>query len=271
MPELPEVETTRRGIAPHLLGRCVRAVVIRNPHLRWTVPLALTTELPGQTLHAVERRAKYLLLRTGHGTVIVHLGMSGSLRVVDESLPAGPYDHVDLVFSGGKCLRLRDPRRFGAILWTQTDPAQHALLRDLGPEPLAPEFTAAWLGACMRGRRAAVRDLLLNARIVAGVGNIYANEALFRAGIRPGRRGGRLSHADCSRLVSSIRVILRRAIAAGGTTLRDFQNAEGDPGHFQRALSVYGRVGNPCRRCGTPVKALAIGQRRAFFCPHCQR
>ncbi|MDA8364260.1 MAG: bifunctional DNA-formamidopyrimidine glycosylase/DNA-(apurinic or apyrimidinic site) lyase [Gammaproteobacteria bacterium] len=270
MPELPEVETTRRGIESHLLGRCVEAVVIRNPNLRWKVPDTLARELPGQTVHAVERRAKYLLLYADRGTVIVHLGMSGSLRVVACSEPAERYDHVDLVLTGGTCLRLRDPRRFGSVLWTRSAPADHALLKNIGPEPLAAAFDGAYLHTCTRRRTVAIRDLLLNTRIVAGIGNIYANEALFQARIRPARRAGRLSRADCDRLVGAIRATLAQAIEAGGTTLRDFQNADGNPGYFQQVLSVYGRAGEPCRQCGTPVRALRIGQRRAFFCPRCQ-
>ncbi|MHB8345817.1 MAG: bifunctional DNA-formamidopyrimidine glycosylase/DNA-(apurinic or apyrimidinic site) lyase [Acidiferrobacterales bacterium] len=270
MPELPEVETTRRGIAPHLLGRCVRSVVIRNPNLRWKVPVALARELPGQTLHAVERRAKYLLLRADSGTVIIHLGMSGSLRIVACTTPAERYDHVDFVLSGGKCLRLRDPRRFGAVLWTHASPASHVLLRDIGPEPLEDGFSGTYLYARTRRRKIAARDLLLNTRIVAGIGNIYANEALFGAGIRPGRRAGRLSRAECDRLVGTIRTTLTDAIDAGGTTLRDFRNADGRPGYFQTVLAVYGQAGKPCPRCATPIRALRCGQRRAFFCPHCQ-
>lgn len=270
MPELPEVETTRRGIAAHLIGQQVHAVVVRNPHLRWRVPAALIRDLPGQTVHQVDRRAKYLLLRADSGTVIMHLGMSGSLRVVPCSTPAGKYDHVDLVLANGRCLRLRDPRRFGAILWTRADPATHVLLKDLGPEPLGPDFTGDYLFARTRRRKGAIRNLLLNTRIVAGIGNIYANEALFAAGIRPRRAAGRLGRAECECLAQAIQKTLEKAIRAGGTTLRDFQNAEGEPGYFQQTLAVYGRAGEPCRRCGTPIQAVRLGQRRAFFCPHCQ-
>ncbi len=270
MPELPEVETTRRGIAPHLLGQRVRAVVVRNPRLRWKVPVALVTELPGQTVRAVERRAKYLLLRADNGTVIVHLGMSGSLRIADRSDPAGRFDHLDLVLEDGTCLRLRDPRRFGSVLWTRGPPADHVLLRNIGPEPLTAGFDGMYLYTRTRRRTAAIRDLLLNARIVAGIGNIYANEALFQARIRPSRRAGRLSRPECGRLVAAIRGTLTRAIKAGGTTLRDFRKADGAPGHFQHTLYVYGRAGKRCRRCAAQIRALHIGQRRAFYCPHCQ-
>jgi len=270
MPELPEVETTRRGIAPHLLGQRVHAVVVRNAQLRWRVPTALVRELPGQTVHTIERRAKYLLLRADSGTVILHLGMSGSLRAVPCAIPPGKYDHVDFALANGKCLRLRDPRRFGAVLWTRADPMCHALLKDLGPEPLGPEFTGPYFYARTRARTSAVRDLLISTRIVAGIGNIYANEALFVAGIRPRRAAGRLSRVECNRLVQAIRTTLEKAISAGGTTLRDFQNADGLPGYFQQALAVYGRADQPCARCTTPIRAARLGQRRVFFCPRCQ-
>lgn len=270
MPELPEVETTRRGLEPALLNQTVARVIVRQPRLRWRVPATLVKELPGQTIDAVERRAKYLLLRTSCGTVIIHLGMSGSLRIVPcDTLPS-PHDHMDIVLADGRCLRLRDPRRFGAVLWTPQDPAQHKLLKDLGPEPLGIGFTAEYLHAASRGRKVATRDFLLNGRIVAGVGNIYANEALFLAGVRPTRPAGRLNTGDCARLVESIRTTLEKAIRAGGTTLRDFTNADGLPGYFQQTLNVYGRAGEPCRRCGTAIRAKRIGQRSAFHCPRCQ-
>ncbi len=270
MPELPEVETTRRGIAPQLIGQQIHAVVVRQAQLRWRVPRALIHDLPGQTIRQVERRAKYLLLHTDNGTVIMHLGMSGSLRTVPCTTEAGKHDHVDIALASGKCLRLHDPRRFGAILWTRDDPAAHTLLKDLGPEPLSTGFTGEYLYARTRARKGAIRDLLMNTRVVAGIGNIYANEALFAAGIRPRRAAGRLRRNDCERLVKAIQSTLKRAIRAGGTTLRDFQNADGQPGYFQQALAVYGRTGLPCLNCGSPIQALRLGQRRAFFCPHCQ-
>ncbi|MHB8455567.1 MAG: bifunctional DNA-formamidopyrimidine glycosylase/DNA-(apurinic or apyrimidinic site) lyase [Acidiferrobacterales bacterium] len=270
MPELPEVETTLRGIAPHIQGQRVRSVVVRNAKLRWPVPAALVRELAGQTVRTVERRAKYLLLRADNGTVIVHLGMSGSLRAVPCVTPPGKYDHLDVVLDNGICLRLRDPRRFGAVLWTRSDPAQHALLKDLGPEPLGPDFTGDYLHLRTRARKVAVRDLLMNTRIVAGIGNIYANEALFLAGIRPRRAAGRISRAECNRLVQTVRATLTSAIRAGGTTLRDFQNADGLPGYFQQSLAVYGRANAPCPNCATPISAVRLGPRRAFYCPRCQ-
>jgi formamidopyrimidine-DNA glycosylase len=270
VPELPEVETARRGVAPHLLGQTVARVLVRQAGLRWRVPRALATELPGQIIRSIARRAKYLLIGTDRGTVILHLGMSGSLRIVPAAAPPTKHDHVDIVLADGRCLRLRDPRRFGALLWTRQDPARHRLLRDLGPEPLGPSLTADYLYSASRGRRLAVRDLLMNSQIVAGVGNIYANEAAFLAGVRPQRRAGRLTHTDCERLVAAIRRTLEHAITAGGTTLRDFQNADGLPGYFQLKLNVYGRAGEPCRRCGATVRGLRIGQRSAFYCPRCQ-
>jgi formamidopyrimidine-DNA glycosylase len=271
MPELPEVETTRRGLEPQLLGRRVARVRVRNPRLRWRVPAALTHALPGQVIRAVERRAKYLLLHTDTGTVILHLGMSGSLRVVPSGTPPAKHDHVDIVLDDARCLRLRDPRRFGAVLWTASDPRQHKLLRDIGPEPLGDDFNAGYLHAASRGRKLAVRDFLLNGKIVAGVGNIYANEALFLAGIRPTRPAGRLTADDCARLVKNLRVTLNKAIRAGGTTLRDFMNADGLPGYFQQILNVYGRAGQPCPRCQSPIRKKTLGQRSAFYCPRCQK
>jgi formamidopyrimidine-DNA glycosylase len=287
MPELPEVETTRRGLDKPLRGRVVQRVIVRQPRLRWPVPRALARQLPGARIDAVERRAKYLLLRTtaapdilspaalahpcaSHGTVIIHLGMSGSLRVVPSDTPPEKHDHVDIVLDNGRCLRLRDPRRFGAVLWTRDDPMRHPLLRQLGPEPLGPDFHGDYLWDITRRRRANLRDLLLNTRVVSGVGNIYASEALFRARLRPTRPAGRLARAECEQLVRAVRQTLTRAIRAGGTTLRDFRNADGRPGYFQQTLAVYGRAGKPCRRCKTTVKAVWLGGRRAFYCQKCQ-
>ncbi len=271
MPELPEVETTRRGIEPHVKGRRVTGVVVRQRRLRWPVPRALERALPGQVIRAVERRAKYLLLVTDAGTAIVHLGMSGSLRLVPADSAPGPHDHVDLVLDDGNCLRLTDPRRFGALLWTRTDPTRHRLLRDLGPEPFDAAFDGAWLYRRSRGRRVAVKSFLMDSHTVAGVGNIYANEALFLAGIHPARPAGRISRQRYERLAKSVRDILQQAIARGGTTLRDFVGGDGRPGYFQQTLRVYGRAGEPCMQCGAPIRATRIGQRSTFYCPRCQR
>lgn len=270
MPELPEVETTRRGIAPYLVGKRVLRVAVRNRRLRWRVPATLGQVLPGQSILTVERRAKYLLLATGAGTVILHLGMSGSLRLAPAEQAPGKFDHVDIVLTDGACLRLRDPRRFGAVLWTAQDPNRHKLLAGLGPEPLGTEFDTEYLFKQSRRRTRAIRDFLLDGRMVAGIGNIYANEALFQAGIRPMRAAGRLSRAECARLIDALRRTLRRAIRAGGTTLRDFRGGDGEPGYFQLALRAYGRAGRPCPACAAPIRARRLGQRSAFYCPRCQ-
>jgi formamidopyrimidine-DNA glycosylase len=270
MPELPEVETARRGIAPHLIGQRIANVIVRQRQLRWPIPAALVKALPGQTIRAVERRAKYILIKTDAGTALLHLGMSGSLRVLPCRTPPLKADHVDIALVNGQCLRLRDPRRFGSLLWTTADPARHKLLRDLGPEPLGPDFDGDYLFAAARGRKLAARDFLMNTRVLAGVGNIYANECLFLSGIRPQRAAGRITRARYLRLAEAIRQTLEKAIRAGGTTLRDFQNADGRPGYFQQTLNVYGRKNEPCPVCGTAVRALKLGQRSAFYCPHCQ-
>lgn len=272
MPELPEVETTRRGIAPHVQGRRVRAVHVRQGQLRWPVPDALARDLPGQSIESVARRAKYLLLTTLRGTVIIHLGMSGSLRIVPADAPPGPHDHLDIVFDDGRALRLRDPRRFGAVLWTRDAPAAHPRLSALGPEPLDHHaFTGAYLHGRARGRRQSVKSFLMDARTVVGVGNIYANEALFAAGIRPTTPAGRISLARYGRLTAAVRQVLREAIAAGGTTLRDFVASDGQPGYFRQRLQVYDRAGEPCLTCGTVLRSARIGQRSSFFCARCQR
>lgn len=270
MPELPEVETTRRGIAPHLGGRRITAVVVREPRLRWPVPPDLPQRLAGQRVLAVERRAKYLLLRFPQGTLILHLGMSGSLRVLPAASPPGPHDHLDLVF-GGQCLRLRDPRRFGAVLWTDADPQVHPRLRDLGPEPLSDAFDGAHLWRAARQRRVAVKQLLMDGKVVVGVGNIYANEALFRAGIRPTRPSNRISAARYERLAEAVKAVLAEAIAQGGTTLRDFLREDGSPGYFRIQLQVYDRGGQPCPSCGAALHACRLGQRSTVYCAHCQR
>ncbi len=270
MPELPEVETSRRGIEPHLLGRTLSGVVVRQPRLRWPVPAGLAQELPGARVLAVGRRAKYLLLRLDRGTLIIHLGMSGSLRVLPATTPPGRHDHWDLLF-GAHCLRLRDPRRFGALLWTREAPERHPLLRHLGPEPLSDAFHGDWLYQVARRRRGAVKPFVMDGRVVVGVGNIYANEALFAAGIHPQRPCHRISAARYRALAGQIKQILDHAIRQGGTTLRDFQREDGRPGYFAQELAVYGRAGAPGPRCGHGIRRRRIGQRSSFFCPRCQR
>ncbi len=272
MPELPEVETTRRGIAPLVQGRELTGAVVRQAQLRWPVPVAALQGLAGQGIERVDRRAKYLLLRTPAGTVLLHLGMSGSLRVLDADTPPSPHDHVDLLLAGNQCLRLRDPRRFGCVLWLGTVPDDtHPLLAELGPEPLDTAFDGDYLYRRARGRRRAVKEFLMDGRIVVGVGNIYASEALFEAGIHPRRAAGRISRARYQRLAEAIQRVLQDAIAQGGTTLRDFAGAEGAPGYFRIALAAYGRGGEPCPRCQTPLRAIRQGQRATVYCPRCQR
>jgi formamidopyrimidine-DNA glycosylase len=270
VPELPEVETTCRGLAPELLGHRIRRVLVRETRLRWPLPRGFAAALAGRRVVAVGRRAKYLLIATDEGTLIVHLGMSGSLRVVRAGEPARKHDHVDLVLDSGRAVRFNDPRRFGTLLYTRADPARHRLLRQLGPEPLDPGFGGQHLHARSRGRRVATKHFIMDAHQVVGVGNIYASEALYRARIRPGRPAGRLSHADCARLALAIKRVLASAIRAGGTTLRDYVNAEGLPGYFRQKLYVYERAGLPCRRCGTAIRRTVHGARASYYCPGCQ-
>ncbi len=271
MPELPEVETTCRGLRPHVVDRLVAAVRVREPRLRWPVPREIGRTLRGQHIRAIDRRAKYLLLRADVGTLILHLGMSGSLRVIDADTPVGKYDHFEIVFSDGTCLRLRDPRRFGSVSWTTGDPARHPLLDSLGPEPLSGSVTGGYLYARSRGRRIDVKSFIMNSTIVAGIGNIYASESLFAAGIHPQRAAGRISRQRYARLADGIATTLNNAIQAGGTTLRDFSREDGKPGYFQQQLCVYGREDAPCPRCGAPIRRRVVAQRSSFFCPHCQR
>ncbi len=271
MPELPEVETTRRGIAPSLEGRRVEAVRVFDPRLRWPVPAELAGALAGQRIEAVRRRAKYLLLETAGGTLILHLGMSGSLRVSDPETPRRRHDHLEIRLDSGRCLRLHDPRRFGAALWTREPPAEHPLLAPLGPEPLGEGFDGAYLRRVGRGRRQAIKPFIMNNRIVVGVGNIYANEALFRAGIHPRRAAGRISARRMEALVEAIRAVLAAAIEQGGTTLRDFLREDGQPGYFRQRLEVYERGGEPCPRCTATIRQALIGQRSSYYCPRCQR
>lgn len=270
MPELPEVETTCRGIEPHIIGKTFQQVVVRQPQLRWPVTPGIAQALKGERVTAVGRRAKYLLLQSTGGTAIVHLGMSGSLRILTKLSPAGPHDHVDFLLSGSLALRYTDPRRFGSILWTNDDPLQHPLLETLGPEPLANSFSGDYLWKRARGRKAPVKNFIMDGKMVVGVGNIYASEALFRAGIHPGRQARRISLARYQSLVSHIKAVLGEAITQGGTTLRDFVDSDGQPGYFSQSLQVYGRAGEPCNRCSAAIKSRVIGQRNTFFCTRCQ-
>jgi formamidopyrimidine-DNA glycosylase len=271
MPELPEVETTRRGIAPYLVGRVITRVVVRQPRLRWPIPAAVSEGLTGYTVLQVSRRAKYLLLRTEAGTALLHLGMSGSLRIVPAKEPPSRHAHLDLVLDDGRCLRLSDPRRFGCLLWAGPDPMRHPLLAGLGPEPLEPRFSGRYLHDTARGRRVPVKSFLMNGRIVVGVGNIYASESLFLAGIHPARAAGRIGLERYERLASAVREVLTESIEAGGTTLRDFVHSDGNPGYYSTRLRVYERAGKPCERCGKPIRHRTIGQRSSYFCAACQR
>lgn len=271
MPELPEIETIRRGLEPFLVGVTIERVVVRESRLRVAVPADLSGCLAGEQILAVSRRAKYLLIQCSADlTLIIHLGMTGSLRLLPASTPAARHDHVDFQLSGGNLLRLHDPRRFGAIFMCSGDPLRHPALAGLGPEPLCEAFNAAALFARSRRRSLTVKSFLMDQRIVVGVGNIYASEALFAAGISPTVAAGSISLARYRRLVEEVRAVLAKAIAAGGTTLRDFQNAEGKPGYFAQQLLVYGREGEGCPQCGRPIRNLRIGGRSSFFCPHCQ-
>ena len=275
MPELPEVETTRRGIEPHVVGRRVTAVTLRRPDLRWPIPHEVSELLPGQRIESVERRAKYLLLHTQAGSALLHLGMSGMLRVLPPDAPLGPHDHVDIALergaqAGPRVLRFTDPRRFGCLLWQAPD-TTHELVAKLGPEPLTDAFDGDLLWHRSRGRTAAVKLFLMDNAIVVGVGNIYASEALFAAGIDPRRAAGSIARARYARLANEVKRILAWAIERGGTTLRDFLNPDGAPGYFFRELNVYGRAGEACPVCGTPIRQIVLGQRSTFWCPHCQR
>jgi len=270
MPELPEVETTRRGIEPHLLGRRISRAVLRRPDLRWPIAEQIRSELPGQRIDAVTRRAKYLLLQAESGSAILHLGMSGSLRILDAGVPLKAHDHVDLELDDGRLLRFNDPRRFGALLW-QAAGEVHPLLAALGPEPLSGAFSGEHLFRLSRGRAAAIKTFLMDQAVVVGVGNIYAAESLHRAGIDPRRAAGRVSLIRYRALAEAVREILAYAIVRGGTTLRDFLAPDGAPGYFEQELQVYGREGQTCKACGQALKHMALGQRATVWCPRCQR
>ncbi len=270
MPELPEVETTRRGIAPHVVNKTIRDVVIRQYRLRWPVSTSLGSKLGGRQIIRVSRRAKYLIFHFQHGHVLLHLGMSGSLRISDSSVPATGHEHVDFIFDDNTCLRFRDPRRFGSIHWTGRDPAEHRLLRHLGPEPLGDVFTAGYLHDRSRQRVQPIKTFIMDSRVVVGVGNIYANEALFESGIHPKRKAGNISLTRYASLTVSIKQVLNKALTKGGTTLRDFVGGDGAPGYFKHELNVYDRAGQPCRLCLTNIKQIRLGQRSTYYCHQCQ-
>lgn len=270
MPELPEVETTKRGIEPYVTGHKVTAVTLRTKKLRWPIPSNIKQHLVEQTFASVSRRAKYLLLENEKGHLIIHLGMSGSLRIVDLSTPATKHDHVDIVFNQ-QVLRFRDPRRFGAILWTKQDPHRHKLLKSLGPEPLGEDFSVEYLYTHSRKRKLSIKEFIMNSHIVVGVGNIYATEALFISKIHPTRAAGSISLARYILLVDAIKQVLTKAINSGGTTLRDFTQEDGKPGYFKQELHVYGRGGLPCVICSRSLRAIKQGQRTTTYCTQCQR
>jgi len=270
MPELPEVETTRRGLAPHLRDQMIHGVILRRRELRWPIPDEVSAQLPGQRITDVRRRAKYLLLDTDAGSALLHLGMSGSLRVLPGDTPLRPHDHVDISLENGRLLRFNDPRRFGSLLWQPTG-TLHPLLQGLGPEPLDAAFDGDYLFQRSRGRRAPIKTFLMDQAVVVGVGNIYAAESLFRAGISPLREAGKVSRERYQRLATAVKDILQYAITRGGTTLRDFISPDGVPGYFEQELSVYGRDGQPCPGCGRPLRHATIGQRASVWCGSCQR
>jgi formamidopyrimidine-DNA glycosylase len=270
MPELPEVEVTRLGLLP-LLGQTIGKVIIRNASLRWPIPQHLTQTLVGQQFVQLNRRAKYILAKCGNGTLLLHLGMSGRICLLAKDEPHQKHDHFDIHFVDGHVLRLRDPRRFGAVLWVEGDPRQHVLLRSLGSEPLENIFDGDLLYKAIRSRTAPIKNVIMDAHVVVGVGNIYASESLFRAKINPKTPANKLSKIRCARLVAEIKATLHEALQAGGSSLRDFFGTDGNPGYFQQGYFVYGRTGQPCRVCGATIKALRQGQRSSFYCSYCQR
>ncbi|WP_100644099.1 bifunctional DNA-formamidopyrimidine glycosylase/DNA-(apurinic or apyrimidinic site) lyase [Alteromonas facilis] len=270
MPELPEVEVSRMGIEPHLVDQTITAIKVHNRSLRWPVPNEVQHAV-GQVIQSVSRRAKYLFINTSVGSVVLHLGMSGRLRVVDRQLPLVKHDHIEIMLSSGQVLRLNDPRRFGACLWQPNDDEPMAILANLGPEPLTDDFDWQHLYALSRNKSTPVKTFIMTNQVVVGVGNIYANEALFLSGIDPRRAAGKISKERYQRLTDNIKKVLAAAIEQGGTTLKDFTQADGNPGYFSQHLRVYGRSGKPCEVCQQPIKSVVIGQRNTFYCPQCQR
>jgi len=271
VPELPEVETTRRGIEPHVVGRRISRLLVHERRLRWPVDLALVDAVMGATIRRAGRRAKYLLIETGSGTLILHLGMSGSLRVLPTSTPRIAHDHIDIELDSGQTLRFNDPRRFGSLFFTSGDPTLHPLLKSLAPEPLEADFDGEYLWRGTRRRAVAIKQLIMNAKLVVGVGNIYASEALFRARVRPRRQSKSLTRAECIKLARAIKATLTMAVKVGGTTLRDYVGADGNPGYFRQKLYVYERHGEPCRVCGKAIRQFTQGARSTYWCSNCQK
>lgn len=271
MPELPEVEVTRLGISPYLLKQKIKEVIIRNTKLRWTIPTTFRKNIINQIVHTIDRRGKYLIFYIDHGHILMHLGMSGSLRIVKSTTPVTKHDHLDLIFLTGDILRLHDPRRFGAVIYTKQDPLQHKLLKNLGQEPLNAQFDGPWLYQRSRNRKQTSKNFIMDNTNVVGIGNIYANESLFLASIHPKRKICNISLKRHEQLASAIKTVLTRAIAQGGTTLNDFVNADGSHGYFQQHLNVYGRTGQPCYQCQSIIKTCKLGQRSTFYCPNCQK
>jgi formamidopyrimidine-DNA glycosylase len=274
MPELPEVETTRRGLLP-LVGNVAKSVTIRHPRLRWPIPQHLLQTLPNQTLKALTRRAKYILCEFSgeetNGVLLLHLGMSGRIQVLDCNYPAEKHDHFDIEFIDGQVLRLRDPRRFGAVLWLDNHDNNHPLLNSLGPEPLEADFNAKYLQKALANKTLAIKNAIMDGHVVVGVGNIYASESLFRSRIHPETPANKLSLKSCERLVVEIKSTLQDALNAGGSSLRDFFGTDGNPGYFQQEYFVYARTNEPCKVCARPIKTMRLGQRSTFYCEHCQK
>ena len=271
MPELPEVETTCRGIAPHIENNTITKIIVRNRSLRWPIPTGLNKKLATQKINSVTRRAKYVLINTDTGSLIIHLGMSGSLRILSSDEAIDKHDHFEIQFKDGLCLRLRDPRRFGCVLWERNDPLEHKLLINLGPEPLDKAFNAELLFEKSRKRKTTIKQFIMDAKVVVGVGNIYASESLFLSGINPKRLAGKITKKNAQDLSVAIKKILKQAIKQGGTTLKDFRSSDGKPGYFQQKLKVYDRKGEPCVKCKKPIKCTTLGQRSTFYCSTCQK
>jgi formamidopyrimidine-DNA glycosylase len=271
MPELPEVETIRRGIEPHIIGCQVGKVIVRETRLRWPMPSSLPRQLAGQSFLTAQRRGKYLLLGCIQGTLIFHFGMSGSLHMLPAGASPGKHDHLDIILNSGNCLRFNDPRRFGSVLWTQENPLHHPLLHSLGPEPFDSSFDGFYLSQKAQGRRVPVKAFIMSNQVVVGIGNIYANEALFRAKIDPRRPAGRIGATAYRQLAEAIKSVLNDALQAGGTTLRNFSASDGKLGYFVQQLQVYGRAAQPCPICSHPIRQQRLGQRASFYCIQCQR